>query len=84
MKKLFLFFILLVTLQSSFSQIAGIDSMIQKISLEKDDDKRIDIIYSITMLIGETDPILGLKYGQSLVEYGKKNEKLVIQFSHGF
>ena len=79
MKKLFSFFVLLLNLQSSFSQIAGIDSMIQKISLEKDDDKRIDIIYSITMLIGETDPILGLKYGQSLVEYGKKNKDVIAE-----
>ncbi len=80
MKKLLVFSVLLLTLQSSFSQIAGIDSMIQKISLEKDDNKRLYIIYSTLVLIGETDPILGLKYGQSLVEYGKKNKDRIAEF----
>ncbi|MDZ4807142.1 MAG: hypothetical protein SGI96_02625 [Bacteroidota bacterium] len=80
MKKLLVFSVLLLTLQSSFSQIAGIDSMIQKISLEKDDNKRLYIIYSTMVLIGETDPILGLKYGQSLVEYGKKNKDRIAEF----
>ncbi len=79
MKKLLAFIILLLKLQSASSQIAGIDSMIQKISVEKDDNKRIGIIYSASMLIGETDPVLGLKYGQSLVAYGKKNKDIITE-----
>lgn len=79
MKKFFSFFVLLFSLQSSFSQIAGIDSIIRKISLEKDDNKRISIIYSITASIGETDPLLGLKYGQSIIAYGKKNKDLIAE-----
>ncbi len=54
--------------QFIFSQETGIDSMLQNIAVEKDDNKRIDIIYNSTAIIGESDPILGLKYGRKLAE----------------
>jgi ABC-type transport system substrate-binding protein len=61
-------------MQTTFSQNADIDSMLQKIAAEKDDSKRIDVIYSSLVIIGETNPVLGLKYAQKLLDYFQINK----------
>ena len=54
MKKIMTLFCFLLSMQTAFSQNADIDSMLQKIAAEKDDSRRIDIIYSSLVIIGET------------------------------
>jgi hypothetical protein len=71
MKKIMTLFCFLLSIQITFSQNADIDSMLHKIAAEKDDSRRIDIIYSSLVLIGETDPVLGLKYAQKLLDYSQ-------------
>jgi len=72
---LFCFFVIPVFIgKTSFSQNADIDSMLQKIAAEKDDSRRIDIIYSSLVIIGETNPVLGLKYAQKLLDYSQINK----------
>ena len=63
---LFIFFQLCAT--TLFSQAIGIDSILRKLAVEKDEDRRIDLIYQTTAVIGESDPLLGLKYGQELLK----------------
>jgi len=53
-------------MQTAFAQSQDIDAMLQKIAVEKDDNMRIDIIYRSLVQIGESNPLLGLKYGQKL------------------
>ena len=74
MKKIMTFFCFLLSMQTAFSQNEGIDSMLQKIAAEKDDSRRIDIIYSSLVIIGETNPVLGLKYAQKLLDYSQINK----------
>lgn len=74
MKKIIAFFFFITSIQTAFSQNAGIDSMLQKIAAEKDDSRRIDIIYSSLVIIGETNPVLGLKYAQKLLDYSQVNK----------
>ncbi len=74
MKKIITLFYFLLSIQTAFSQNAGIDSMLQKIAAEKDDSKRIDIMYRSLVIIGETNPVLGLKYAQKLLDYSQINK----------
>ena len=74
MKKLIPLFCFLLSMQTVFSQNADIDSMLQKIAAEKEDNRRIDIIYSSLVMIGETNPVLGLKYAQKLLDYSQINK----------
>ena len=74
MKKIMTLFCFLLSMQTAFSQNADIDSMLQKIAAEKDDGRRIDIIYSSLVIIGETNPVLGLKYAQKLLDYSQINK----------
>ena len=74
MKKIMTLFCFLLSMQTAFSQNAGIDTMLQKIASEKDDNRRIDIMYSSLVIIGETNPVLGLKYAQKLLDYSQINK----------
>ena len=74
MKKILPLFCFLLSIQTALSQNAGIDSMLQKIAAEKDVSRRIDIIYSSLVIIGETNPVLGLKYAQKLLDYSQINK----------
>ena len=75
---LFFFFVSMQTIfspdSSGQSGDAGIDTVLKKIAVEKDDNLRIDIIYSSLVFIGETNPLLGLKYAKSLFDYSQKNK----------
>jgi tetratricopeptide (TPR) repeat protein len=74
MKKIMTLFCFLLSIHPAFSQNADIDSMLQKIAAEKDDSRRIDIIYSSLVIIGETNPVLRLKYAQKLLDYSQINK----------
>jgi tetratricopeptide (TPR) repeat protein len=73
MKKLITFFCFFISLQNAFTQ-TQIDSLLPKIDAEKDDNIRIDIIYRSLVQVGESNPLLGLKYAQKLLENSKKNK----------
>lgn len=73
MKKIITLFCFLISLQNASAQ-TQIDSLLPKIAAEKDDNIRIDIIYRSLVQIGESNPLLGLKYAQKLLEYSKKNK----------
>src|SRR6478672_3935505 len=76
MKKIIALLCFLISLQNAFAQ-TQIDSLLPKIDAEKDDNTRIDVIYRSLVQIGESNPLLGLKYGQQLLEYSKKkNDKI--------
>ena len=74
MKKIIILLYFFVSMQTAFAQSQDIDAMLQKIAVEKDDNMRIDIIYRSLVQIGESNPLLGLKYGQELLEYSQKNK----------
>ena len=78
MKKFLVFFFIFTDMQAAFPQDlsnqignTGIDSMLQKIAAEKDDNSRIDIIYQATGRTGESNPIAGLKDAQLILDYAQ-------------
>src|SRR5688572_5882220 len=78
-KSLSVLFLFLLTGPLVFSQVPGIDSMLKKMSVEEDDDRRIDIIYQTTAIIGESDPLLGLKYGQKILQNANSREDKITE-----
>jgi hypothetical protein len=56
MKTILFLIVVLASMQIAFSHNAGIDTMLQHIALEKDDNIRFDIIYRSMVLIGESNP----------------------------
>jgi hypothetical protein len=73
-KKIIILLIFLFSVNTAFSQSDSIDMMLQKITAEKDDNMRFDIIYLSLASIGESNPLLGLKYAQKLLEYSQNNK----------
>ena len=73
MKKIIIIISFLFSVNTAFSQSDSIDIMLQKISAEKDDNMRFDIIYLSLASIGESNPLLGLKYAHKLLEYSQNN-----------
>ena len=77
MKKIIILFYLIVSIQTVFSQSKNIDTTLQKIATEKDDDIRIDLILSIFTLTNETNPEQGIRNGQKvLIQSIKKGDKI--------
>jgi hypothetical protein len=79
MKRALMLLVFLFSIQTVFPQKTGIDSMLKKIAAEKDDNLRIDIIYSSTVLIGESNPLLGLTYAQRLLEYSQNGRDKIAE-----
>ena len=67
MKKIILLFYFIVSLQTAFSQSKNIDTTLQKIAAEKDDDKKIDLILSVFTLTNETNPEQGIRNSQKIL-----------------
>lgn len=85
MKKLLFLLISLPGLLNGFTQNPDIDHMMDKYVAEKDANKRIDIFYHSTVLIGESNPLLGLQYAQKLLEYAEQNnDKIGEAYSNSF
>ncbi len=77
MKKILLLFCFAAGLPPAFSQGRNIDTVLQKIAAEKDDDKKIDLILSVFTLTNETNPEEGIRNGQRvLTQSTKRKDKI--------
>lgn len=77
MKKIIILFYLIASIQTSFSQSINIDTTLQKIATEKDDDIRSDLILSIFTTTNETNPEQSIRNGQKvLIQSIKKDDKI--------
>ena len=77
MKKILLLFCFIVSLQTAFNQSQNIDTTLQKIAVEKDDDKKIDLILSVFTLTNETNPEQGIRNGQKVLTQSiKRKDKI--------
>ena len=61
-------------LSAAQAKSSGIDSVINLLRLEKRENQKIDIIYSATAVIGESDPMEGFNIARRLLKYSR-NEK---------
>ncbi|MCX6225545.1 MAG: hypothetical protein NTV01_12480 [Bacteroidia bacterium] len=77
MKKTIILFSLLLSINPVFSQSGNIDTMLQKIAAEKDDNIRIDLINDLYSGTTETDPVLDMNIAQKLLFQSQKNKDKV-------
>jgi tetratricopeptide (TPR) repeat protein len=79
MKKIIPLFCFLLSIQNAFAQSIAIDSFLQKIAAEKNDDKRIDLYNNFHSGISEVDPALDMQYAQKILMQSKKNNDKIIE-----
>ena len=77
---LFLFCFFLCSLKAS-PQSRSIDSLLQKLAVEKNDDKKVDLTVSLFLTGLDKDPTLTIQTGQSLLEQGLKSNDQIKEAS---
>jgi tetratricopeptide (TPR) repeat protein len=73
MKKIILLLVLSVIIQISFAQ-TQIDSLLPKITAEKDDNIRFEMLLDFFSNTGESNPLLDLKNAKKLLVYAKEKK----------
>ena len=77
MKKISILFSLFFCITIVFSQSENIDSMLQQIAAEKDNNVRIDLINDLYSSTTETNPVLDTQIAQKLLIQSQKNKDKV-------
>ncbi|MCX6162276.1 MAG: hypothetical protein NTV87_13205 [Ignavibacteriae bacterium] len=72
--KIIILFSLLLSINTAFSQNDSIDIKLQKISAEKDDNTRIDLINNLFLNTSESNPVLDMENAQKLLLQSQKNK----------
>ena len=77
MKRIICLIYLIVSMLTVFAQKLNVDSILQQLAVEKDDDKKIDLILSIFTLTNETNPEQGIRNGQNVLTQAiKRKDKI--------
>jgi adenylate cyclase len=77
MKKIIILFGFLVCINAIFSQSENIDTMLQKIASEKDDNTRIDLINDYISITSESDPLKDMQINHMFLSQARKiNDKI--------
>jgi hypothetical protein len=79
MKKIIIFLTLLLSIQTAFSQSEKIDSILQKIAAEADDDARINLINNVISKTAHSDPLLDMQINQKLLLQSQKNKDKIAE-----
>ena len=72
---------MLVSIQTVFSQSHYADSILKKIAVERDEDKKVDLIISIWEVGFDRDPYLLIQTGQALLVQAHKNNDIIEETS---
>ena len=60
-------------LQTALAQKLNVDSILRKMSVEKEDDKKVDLAVSLFLNGLDRDPYLTIQTGQALLKQGMEN-----------
>jgi len=74
MKKTIILIFVLLSINVSSPQSENIDTMLKKITSEKDDNTRIDLINDLFSSTMESDPLLSMQNAQKLLSLSQKNK----------
>ena len=81
MKKIITLFCFIASVQTAFAQKPNVDSILQKIAVEKDEDKKVDLIISIWATGVDRDPTLTTKTGQAMLKQGQEKNDIIQEAS---
>lgn len=79
MRKIFFTCFFIISIHQLFAQQERIDSLLQKLTSEKEDTARFNTLDKFMQVTSESDPLLDLKNLQQIYLYGQKNHDRVIQ-----
>ena len=69
----------LLSINVSFPQSENIDTMLKKITSEKDDNTRIDLINTLSSSTLDSDPVLDMQNAQKLLLLSQKNKDRIAE-----
>jgi tetratricopeptide (TPR) repeat protein len=81
MKKTITLFCFIASIQTAFAQKLNADSIIQKIAAEKDEDKKVDLIFSFYSPGYDANPSIMMEDGQALLKLSEKNKDILLEAS---
>ncbi|MEO7393983.1 MAG: tetratricopeptide repeat protein [Chitinophagaceae bacterium] len=81
MKKIILLVLFIASMQVVFAQKLNVDSILQKIIIEKNEDRKVDLIISIWETGLDRDPYLLIQIGQALFVHAQKNNNIIEEAS---
>lgn len=81
MKKLLVLFCFLLVTALAYTQTQSPDSILQKLAIEKNEDKKVDLIISIWETGFDRDPYLLIRTGQALLVQAQKNSAIIEEAS---
>jgi len=84
MKKIITFFCFITSMQTAFSQKPNVDSILQKVAVEKDEDKKVDLLVSLVNVEINNNPEWAIETGLKLLNQsksGNKNIEMAVAYS---
>ncbi|HPH86429.1 MAG TPA: tetratricopeptide repeat protein [Ferruginibacter sp.] len=85
MKKLVTLFCFIVSLQTAIAQKPNVDSILQKVAVEKDEDKKVDLLVSLVSAETNNNPEFTIETGLKLINQSKgKNKDIEIAVAYSF
>jgi uncharacterized membrane protein (DUF2068 family) len=81
MKKFLLLFWFLLVTALAYTQNQSVDSIMQKLAVEKDEDRKVDLIISIWNTGFDRDPYLLIQTGQVLLTQAQENKDIIKEAS---
>lgn len=79
MKKIIVLFCFVAVIQTAFAQKPNVDSILQKVAVEKDEDKKVDLLVSLVSSEINNDPQWGIETGLKLLNQSKKDNNYIEQ-----
>ena len=77
MKNLLFLFCFSLCNHTAFSQSQPVDSLLQKLAIEKNEDKKVDLIVSLFLSGLDKDPYLTIQTGQAILKQGQEKNDLI-------
>jgi tetratricopeptide (TPR) repeat protein len=84
MKKIITLFCFIAGMQTVFAQKPNVDSILQKIAIEKDEDRQVDLLVSLVSSETNNNPELTIETGLKLLNLSKgenKNIEMAVAYS---
>jgi tetratricopeptide (TPR) repeat protein len=81
MKNSLFLFCLLLVVHLTFSQTQAVDSLLQKLAVEKNEDRKVELIVNLFLTGLDKDPYLTIETGQAVLKQGQENNDLIKEAS---
>ncbi|MBK8140549.1 MAG: tetratricopeptide repeat protein [Chitinophagaceae bacterium] len=85
MKSILILFCFIVSMLTGFAQKPNVDSILLKIAVEKDEDKKVDLLVSMVSTEINNDPEWGIETGLKLLNQSKRgNNNIELSVAYSF